>query len=97
MSRFQGLYCGGAEHLSPQGVGVEERDADSDVGLHLPPSHRRPRSTKPADSAPERGGLLHRHAEGQGEEGGRLVCRSCIGPLVVALTTCLSLCSSWSV
>lgn len=56
-----------------QGVGVEERDADSDVGLHVPAPHRGPRRSKPADAASEGGGLLHQHAEGEGEgerEGG---------------------------
>lgn len=50
-------------------MGVEERDADSHVGLHLPPPHCGPRSAKPAASASERGGLLHQHAKGEGEDG----------------------------
>lgn len=50
-------------------MGVEERDADSHVGLHLPPPHCGPRSAEPAASASERGGLLHQHAKGKGEDG----------------------------
>lgn len=54
--------------MSLQRVGIEEWDAHSNVSLHLPSPDCGPRSSELAASAPERSGLLHQHAEGEGNK-----------------------------
>lgn len=56
-----------------QGVGVEERYAGGHVCIHISETHRGSRDAGPPAAPPERGGLLHRPAEREGEREGALM------------------------
>lgn len=50
-----------------QGVGAEKWDASGHVCVHVPEAHSGPWDAKPIALQTERGGLLHRSAQREGE------------------------------